>query len=107
MSQPYSFPLLSDQELIPWLREFDMPLTAAQLSKPTYEIVRPVFELAVSTLVGVTRQVISVLIRLRFLQPARRCKELVVEGGNVLLLQGRNATTCILRNRRSRISRAA
>ena len=55
MSQSYSFPVLSDQELIPWLREFDMPLTAAQLAKPTYELVKPVFEIAVAALVCVTR----------------------------------------------------
>ncbi|KAK9808328.1 hypothetical protein WJX73_002253 [Symbiochloris irregularis] len=56
MSQSYSFPVLSDQELVPWLREFDMPLTAAQLAKPTYELVKPVFEIAVAALVGVTRE---------------------------------------------------
>lgn len=55
MSQTYSFPVLPDQELLPCLKEMELPLTAAQLSKPTYEIVKPVYENIVSSLMGITR----------------------------------------------------
>ena len=55
MSQTYCFPILSDQELAYFMRELDMPLTVAQLAKPTYEAVKPAFEHAIMTLVGTTR----------------------------------------------------
>ena len=55
MSQTYSFPVLSDQELLPCLKEMDLPLSAAQLSKPTSEIVKPVYENVVSSLMGISR----------------------------------------------------
>lgn len=55
MAQTYCFPILPDQELTYFLRELDMPLTVAQIAKPTYEIVKPVFEHAIISLVGTTR----------------------------------------------------
>lgn len=54
MSQ-YSFPVLENEELLPCLAEMEMPLSAAQLAKPTYEIVRPLFESVLTNLTGVTR----------------------------------------------------
>lgn len=51
----FSFPLLSDQDLIPNLRSMGFPLTIAQLSKPTYEIVKPLFEEMIKELMGITR----------------------------------------------------
>jgi kinetochore protein Nuf2 len=55
MSQTYSFPVLSDQELLPCLKEMELPLTSAQLAKPSYEIVKPVYENVVSSLMGISR----------------------------------------------------
>ena len=55
MSQLYSFPILSDQELLPCLREMEMPLSAAQLAKPTQEVVKPIYEAIVASLMGITR----------------------------------------------------
>lgn len=57
MSSTYSFPVLSDADLLPCLKEMNLPLTAAQLSKPTYEIVKPVYENIVTSLMGVSRRV--------------------------------------------------
>lgn len=55
MSHSFSFPVLNDAELLPCLREMDVPISAAQLAKPTYEVIRPVFEAVVTLLMGVTR----------------------------------------------------
>ncbi|KAK9816471.1 hypothetical protein WJX72_000700 [[Myrmecia] bisecta] len=52
----YSFPILSDQELLPCLKEMELPCSAAQLAKPTYEVVRPLYESMVTTLMGITRE---------------------------------------------------
>jgi hypothetical protein len=54
MSQ-FSFPVLGDDELLPCLEEMDLPLGAQELAKPTYEIVRPLFESIVTGLTGVPR----------------------------------------------------
>jgi len=51
----YSFPLLSNGEILACLAELDIGLTDADLQKPTYESVRPAFEAIVMLLVGVTR----------------------------------------------------
>lgn len=50
-----TFPILDDKELLPCLREMDISLTGAQLAKPTFEAVKPVYEILVTTLTGVTR----------------------------------------------------
>lgn len=55
MAQTFSFPILSDAELLPCLKDMELPLNAAGLAKPTPELVRPVYESVVTTLVGVTR----------------------------------------------------
>lgn len=54
MSQ-YSFPLLSNAEIISCLAEFDLPLEDAHLQKPTYDAMKPVYESVVHVLVGVSR----------------------------------------------------
>lgn len=56
MAQTFSFPILTDAELLPCLRDMELPLSAAGLAKPTPELVRPVYESLVTTLVGVTRR---------------------------------------------------
>lgn len=56
MAQTFSFPILSDAELLPCLKDMELPLTTAGLAKPTPELVRPVYESVVTTLVGVTRR---------------------------------------------------
>jgi len=61
MSQTYSFPVLSDQELLPCLKEMELPLTSAQLAKPSYEIVKPVYENVVSSLMGISRSELAIL----------------------------------------------
>ena len=45
------------QELLPCLKEMDLPLTADQVAKPNYSVVRAIYELLVTTLLGLTRQV--------------------------------------------------
>jgi hypothetical protein len=57
MSQ-FSFPILNDDELLPCMDEMELPLDAQQLAKPTYEIVRPLFEAILTSLTGVARQVL-------------------------------------------------
>lgn len=51
----FSFPILENDELLPCLEEMEVPLTAAQMAKPTYEIVRPLFENMLINLTGITR----------------------------------------------------
>ncbi len=51
----FSFPILNNQELLPCLKEMELPLTADQLAKPTYEILFRVYEMLVTTLLGVSR----------------------------------------------------
>jgi hypothetical protein len=51
----YSFPILENDELLPCLEEMEIPLTAAQIAKPTYEVVAPLFESMLINLTGVTR----------------------------------------------------
>lgn len=53
----FSFPILSNQELLPCLKEMDLPLTADHLAKPTYETLFRVYEMLVTTLLGVSRSV--------------------------------------------------
>jgi hypothetical protein len=55
MAQIYSFPILEDAELLACVREMDLPLSAATLAKPTPEIVKPVYENVIATLMGITR----------------------------------------------------
>ncbi|DBA98352.1 hypothetical protein WJX82_002463 [Trebouxia sp. C0006] len=52
----FSFPILSNQELLPCLKEMDLPLTGEQISKPTFEILQRIYEILVTTLLGVTRE---------------------------------------------------
>lgn len=51
----YSFPILENDELLPCMEEMEIPLTAAQLAKPTYEVVGPLFESVLISLTGITR----------------------------------------------------
>ncbi|KAI8474597.1 MAG: Nuf2 family-domain-containing protein [Monoraphidium minutum] len=55
MSQ-FSFPVLENEELLPCLEEMEIPITAAQLAKPTYEVVAPIFENILVNLTGITRE---------------------------------------------------
>ena len=55
MSQFYSFPILADHDLLPCLKEMDLQLSAASLAKPTPELVKPLYETIVTTLMGITR----------------------------------------------------
>lgn len=57
MSQ-FSFPVLNNSEILACLAELDLTLTEAQLLKPTYETVRPVYESLVTMLMGITRCVL-------------------------------------------------
>ena len=52
----YSFPVLENDELLPCLEEMELPLSALDLAKPTYEIVRPLYENMLTTLTGITRE---------------------------------------------------
>ena len=54
MSQ-FSFPLLSNTEIISCLAEFDLPMEEAQLQKPTHDAMKLVYESVVHVLVGVSR----------------------------------------------------
>lgn len=54
----FSFPILSNQELLPCLKEMELPLSAEQLAKPTYETLFRVYEMLVTTLLGVSRSVL-------------------------------------------------
>jgi len=51
----YSFPVLENDELLPCLEEMEVPLSPAQLAKPTYEVVRPLFENILTGMTGITR----------------------------------------------------
>lgn len=52
----YSFPILENDELLPCMEEMEIPLTAAQLAKPSYEVVGPLFESVLISLTGITRE---------------------------------------------------
>ncbi|KIY97422.1 Kinetochore protein nuf2, partial [Monoraphidium neglectum] len=52
----YSFPVLENDELLPCLEEMEIPITAAQLAKPTHEVVAPIFENILVNLTGITRE---------------------------------------------------
>ncbi|MEW5310121.1 MAG: hypothetical protein WDW38_001949 [Sanguina aurantia] len=52
----FSFPILVDEDLLPCLADMEIPMDASALAKPTYEIVRPLFEHIVIMLTGVTRE---------------------------------------------------
>lgn len=54
MSQ-YSFPILTDREVAQCLNELGMTYSIEQLSKPTFELVHPIYENLVTALVGITR----------------------------------------------------
>jgi kinetochore protein Nuf2 len=54
MSQ-FSFPILENEELMNCLEEMELSLDPAQLSKPTFEVVKPLFENALTNLSGITR----------------------------------------------------
>lgn len=51
----FSFPVLNDSELLPCMADVEIPMDAGQLAKPSYEVVRPVFEQLVLQLTGITR----------------------------------------------------
>jgi hypothetical protein len=53
--QQFSFPVLQDEELLPCLEEMEIPISAAQLAKPTYEVIAPIFENILINLTGITR----------------------------------------------------
>jgi hypothetical protein len=50
-----TFPILGDDELLPCLSEMEISLDPNHMAKPSYEVVRPVFEHIVMMLTGVTR----------------------------------------------------
>mmetsp|Transcript_29485 Transcript_29485/g.49579 ORF Transcript_29485/g.49579 Transcript_29485/m.49579 type:complete len:456 (-) Transcript_29485:50-1417(-) len=52
----YSFPILSNQEILACLSELDIQFTEQDLLKPTHESVKQVYEPLVQLLVGVTRE---------------------------------------------------
>lgn len=54
MSQ-FSFPILDNDELLHCLADMEVTVDSQALSKPTYEVFRPVFEQLVIELTGVTR----------------------------------------------------
>lgn len=55
MQTSFSFPILENDELLPCLNEMEVALDANQLAKPSYDVVRCVFEQIVMMLTGVTR----------------------------------------------------
>ena len=56
-AQVFSFPTLSEADLLSCLRDMELPLTAAQLAKPAPEFIVPLYETFVTTLGGVSRHV--------------------------------------------------
>jgi len=56
MALSYSFPILSEKEIVQCLHELGMKTTVEQIQKPTYEIVQHIFENLVVLLCGVTRE---------------------------------------------------
>jgi hypothetical protein len=56
MSQ-YSFPVLSDKEILQCLNEMGISATAELLNKPTFEFVHPMYENLITALMGVSRYV--------------------------------------------------
>uniref|UniRef100_A0A383VHS0 Uncharacterized protein n=1 Tax=Tetradesmus obliquus TaxID=3088 RepID=A0A383VHS0_TETOB len=52
----YSFPILENDELLPCMEEMELPITAAQMAKPTYDVVGPLFESVLISLTGITRE---------------------------------------------------
>ena len=55
MAQVFSFPVLSESDLLSCLRDMELPLSAAQLAKPTSEVILPLYETFVTTLGGMSR----------------------------------------------------
>jgi kinetochore protein Nuf2 len=55
MSAQYSFPILENEELLPCMEEMELPITAAQLAKPSADVVAPLFESVLIVLTGITR----------------------------------------------------
>ena len=58
MSQ-LTFPLLQDDELLACLEEMEVGLDPSQLQKPTYEVIKPMFEQLVVLLTVVTRLIVT------------------------------------------------
>lgn len=52
----YSFPLLSNGDILACLDELGSDIREQELLRPTYEVLRPVYENLVMMLVGVTRE---------------------------------------------------
>ena len=52
----YSFPLLSNGDIIGCIEELGSDLREQELLRPTYEVLRPVYENLVMMLVGMTRE---------------------------------------------------
>ena len=55
MAQVFSFPVLSESDLLSCLRDMELPLSAAQLAKPAPEVILPLYETFVTTLGGMSR----------------------------------------------------
>ena len=55
MAQVFSFPVLSESDLLSCLRDMELPLSGAQLAKPTPEVIAPLYETFVTTLGGMSR----------------------------------------------------
>ena len=75
-AQVFSFPTLSEADLLSCLRDMELPLTAAQLAKPAPEFIVPLYETFVTTLGGVSRRVsVACVCRLCNTHiPARACR---------------------------------
>lgn len=56
MSQ-YSFPILTEKEVVQCLVELGMNASLEQLTKPTPEFIHPIYENLVTSLTGISRQV--------------------------------------------------
>ncbi|GHP07139.1 hypothetical protein PPROV_000588200 [Pycnococcus provasolii] len=52
----YSFPILTNAEILACLSELDVPLSEVELTKPGYEIARPMYESITVLLCGVSRE---------------------------------------------------
>ena len=56
MSSSFSFPLLSNADILSCLEELGSDIREQELLRPTYEVLRPIYENLVMLLVGLTRE---------------------------------------------------
>ena len=74
----YSFPILSNQEILACLSELDIQFTEQDILKPTHESVKQVYEPLVQLLVGVTRCAAETIIFLCFTFLLHVCHQICV-----------------------------